>query len=117
VAGQIVDLNGLDLKGDETDHEEFRSRLRALLAEATSPEAKCVVLRKLAELHNLADVPVLIEALRDPNPDVHCAANEALRFLSRKLSAPRLFEDDDTATHKAVIAYWEKWHESLVSDD
>jgi HEAT repeat protein len=110
-------LNGLDLKGDETDHEEFRSRLRALLAEATSPEAKRVVLRKLAEMHNLADVPVLIEALRDPNPTVHCAANEALKFLSRKLSAPGLSDEDDAATRKAVIAYWEKWHESLVSDD
>jgi hypothetical protein len=116
-SGRIVDLSAFDLKGDETDQDEFRERLRALLADAKSPEAKRIVLRKLAELHNLADVPVLIEALRDPNPAVHCAANEALRFLSRKFSAPGLDENDDDATRKAVIAYWEKWRESLASEE
>ena len=111
--GNWVDLNDLQLAGDDDEFDKFRDRLRELLADAQSPETKRVVLRKLAELHNLDDVPLLIEALRDADPAVYCAANDALRFLSRKFSAPGLSDEDDAATRKAVIAYWEKWHQSL----
>jgi len=112
-AGRRVDLFDVQLAGDEHDESELRSRLRVLLADAKSPWAKCVVLRKLAELHNLDDVPLLIEALRDPNADVYRAANDALRFLSRKFSGPGFRGEDDIATRKQVVVHWKKWYRSL----
>jgi len=112
-AGHSVNLSDVQLAGDDHDFGEFRSRLRELLADAKSPGAKRMVLRKLAELHNLDDVPLVIEALRDPSPDVYRAANDALRFLSRKFSGPGFHGEDDIATRKQVVAYWKKWYRSL----
>jgi hypothetical protein len=112
-AGRWVDLGEVQLAGDEHDESEFRGRLRELLADAQSARAKCMVLRKLAELHNLDDVPLVIEALRDPNPDVYRAANEALRFLSRKFTGPGFRGEDDIATRRQVVEHWKKWYRSL----
>ncbi|MEX2561255.1 MAG: hypothetical protein WD403_15135, partial [Pirellulales bacterium] len=67
----------------------------------------------LARTRNLDEVPLLIEALEDPDAEVFRAAFDGLRFISRKFiggSAPR---QPDQAERIRAIDHWESWYRSI----
>jgi hypothetical protein len=71
----------------------------------------------LARTRDLDQVPVLLEALKDPDAEVFVAANEGLRFISRKFVLPAFGNGAaDDAAHKAAISFWTNWYKSLNTD-
>jgi hypothetical protein len=68
---------------DAPPPDELRKRLVAL-AKSDSPDAQAAALTALSRTNDLDHVPLLIESLLDPRPQVHQAACDALRYLARE---------------------------------
>jgi len=97
--------------GNET-LTEVAKQLRSLAA-GQSPQARAAALRALARLRNLDDVPLLIEALKDPEPLVFNAANEGLRFISRKFYGAGFWGGSDEPAREAALKQWKQWYLSI----
>ncbi|HEV7222452.1 MAG TPA: hypothetical protein VGN42_07110 [Pirellulales bacterium] len=97
--------------GDET-LTDVAKQLRTLAA-GQAPEARAAALRALARLRNLDDVPLLIEALKDPEPLVFNAANEGLRFISRKFYGAGFWPGSDEPAREAARKQWKQWYLSI----
>lgn len=105
-------LEGLEQQSlvNEEDHlSEVQKKLRAM-AHDKSPEARAAALRVLGRTRNLDDVPLLIEALKDDDPQIYLAADEALRFISRK------FAGTGKSTRPEIIPVWKAWYRSIRPD-
>jgi hypothetical protein len=60
----------------------------------------------------------VIEALKDPEEEVFWAANDALRFISRKVAEARFLSDSTLeASRKRSLAFWTRWCDSLHLED
>lgn len=90
------------------DQEE---RLRRL-AGSDRPEAKIAAITALGRSGELRNVPTLIFALHDPDPEVVLAADRALRRLSRTL-APGLQPGFTEAERGAAIERWKSWYRKI----
>jgi hypothetical protein len=131
-ARAIESLQELTFEGGEEELSQHAQRLRALIGSGP-PEARAAALRALARTRNMDDVPLLIEALKDPDALVVEAASEALRFVSRRLS-PRSkraaqkpvsskptdsSQDEPTSNTSddekrlAFIQDWKDWYKSI----
>ena len=62
---------------------------------------------------HLDQAPLLIEALKDPDPLVFSAANDALRFMSRKFYGAGFWGGSDEKTRQDAIAQWKAWYLSI----
>lgn len=105
-------LEGLEQQSlvNEEDHlSEVQKKLRAM-ARDKSPEARAAALRVIGRTRNLDDVPLLIEALKDEDPQIYLAADEALRFISRK------FAGTGKSTRPEIIPVWKAWYRSIRPD-
>lgn len=105
-------LEGLEQQSlvNEEDHlSEVQKKLRAM-ARDKSPEARAAALRVIGRTRNLDDVPLLIEALKDDDPQIYLAADEALRFISRK------FAGTGKSTRPEIIPIWKAWYRSIRPD-
>jgi len=91
---------------------EVAKQLRSLAA-GQSPQARAAALRALARLRNLDDVPLLTEALKDPEPLVFNAANEGLRFISRKFYGAGFWGGSDEPAREAALKQWKQWYLSI----
>ena len=83
-------LNSLDelkLDGDNVSRNEQLSTLRGLVTHENY-QARVIAVKFLSKQRSLENVPAFIYALTDPDERVVEAANEALRFVSRKTDAP-----------------------------
>jgi hypothetical protein len=68
----------------------------------------------LARLRDFRFAPILIEALRDPEPSVYRAARDGLRFLSRRADGEVLPDDPPGKEDlEASIKSWRDWYEGL----
>lgn len=105
-----IEENGIE-PGDET-LSEVAKRLRKLAA-GKSPQSRAAALRALAKTRNLDEVPLLIEALKDPNPLVFSAANEGLRFMSRKFYGAGFWGGSDEKARKQAKKQWTQWYLSI----
>lgn len=97
--------------GDET-LSEVAKRLRKLAA-GQSPESRAAALRALARTRNLDEVPLLIEALKDPEPIVFSAANDGLRFISRKFYGAGFWSGIDEKIREEARKQWTEWYLSV----
>lgn len=91
---------------------EMQKRLRAMAA-GKSPEARAAALRLLGRTRDLENVPLLIEAMHDDDPQIFLAATEALRFISRKFSPAGQFTGDEKNgidPRMQAIKYWKTWY-------
>jgi hypothetical protein len=55
----------------------------------------------------------LIEALKDPEPLVFNAANEGLRFISRKFYGAGFWGGSDEQTRQEARQQWTAWYLSV----
>ncbi len=79
-------------------------------------EARRLAVKALSHHRDLENVPVLIFALGDRDPQVMREARDALRFISRKFDG---FGISDTATEEeqdAGIMAWKDWYRSIRPD-
>lgn len=105
-----IEEDGLEA-GDE-QIGEVAKRLREL-AKGQSPQARAAALTALGRTRDLDQAPLLIEALKDPEPLVFSAANDALRFMSRKFYGAGFWGGSDEKTRQDSIAQWKAWYLSI----
>lgn len=91
---------------------ELKRRLLEL-AQSDTPQAKAAALKGLGRTHDLAHVPLLIEAISDPEPMVHQAAVDALRFLSRRAAEYGKPIPAEPAARVAEARQWQQWFRSI----
>jgi hypothetical protein len=84
------------------------------LAKHPSPAVREAGLWAMARLRDYRFAPILIEHLRDPDPEVYRSARDALRFLSRRIETNPLPDDPpDAKTLDAAVADWQQWFNNL----
>lgn len=105
-----IEEDGID-PGDET-LSDVAKRLRQL-AKGQSPQSRAAALQALARTRDLDQAPLLIEALKDPDPLVFSAANDGLRFMSRKFYGAGFWGGSDEKTRQDAIAQWKAWYLSI----
>jgi hypothetical protein len=90
-------------------------QLRQVVRSGTS-KARLAAVRALGRSREIEYVPLMIYALTDPDPHVAVAADEALRFMSRRLGATRIKVPPDDAAREAAVEYWKEWFIKLHPD-
>ncbi len=101
------------LAGIDDHLSDIQKKLRDMFKNSKSPEQRVAAIKFLARTRDLHQVPVLLEALKDPAPDVFMAANEGLRFISRKFGGPGFWGGSDEPTRREAQKFWNKWYKSL----
>lgn len=102
----------LTLEADEATLSRQAVRLRKL-AGGPEPEARLAAVHALARARDLDNVPILIYALSDPDPQVVATALEGLRFVSRKLGGLGDAPIRDEPTRRAAIERWKNWYRTV----
>lgn len=97
---------------DEEHLSELTKQLREL-ASGKSPEQRAAALLALARTRDLDQVPLLVAALKDSDDEVFLAANEALRFISRRFEGAAYFGLADEETRKKALEEWRAWYKSI----
>jgi hypothetical protein len=101
---------------DEDDNlSDVQKRLRALV-KGQPPETRAAALRLLGRTRDLDNVPILIEALKDPDPGIFVAADDALRFMARKLRGAGYLGGTDDAMRKEIAKEWKAWYRAVRPD-
>jgi hypothetical protein len=102
----------LTLQADEATLNRQAVRLRKL-AGGEEPEARLAAVIALARTRDLDNVPTLIYALSDPDPQIVNAALEGLRFVSRKFRGLGDATIKDESSRKATIDRWKAWYRTV----
>jgi hypothetical protein len=105
----IADVEKRGPIGDAPPPSEMKQRLLNL-AKSDAPGDQAAALTGLGRAGNLDDVPLLIEAIRDPNPVVHQAAVDALRYLARRTDEFGKRLAADAASRSAEATRWQEWY-------
>lgn len=104
----LDELAELPLEETRALVSRHQEKLRQLAGGAT-PEARMAALRTLAKTRNLDHVPLLISALRDPDPRVAVTADDGLRWLSRQLGGEKLSQNPSEGERKQAVDRWKAW--------
>lgn len=102
----------MTLEADEATLSRQAVRLRKL-AGGEEPEARLAAVVALARIRDLDNVPTLIYALSDPDPQIVNAALEGLRFVSRKFRGLGDGAIKDESSRKAAIDRWKAWYRTV----
>ena len=94
----------IEFSRDRVERANQLARLRRMV-NAEQPAVRAAVVRGLGEARELDNVPALIHALTDPDPDIARQAEAALRNVSRKFKGIGEFRDAKTATEA-----WKRWY-------
>ena len=116
----LGDLNiaAAPLDGDVTKRSGQIARLRAIVT-AGSIDSRLIAVRTLGRSRELDSVPILIYAMSSEDPqtgrDLRLvkAADEALRFISRKFGGVGLPAEPDDAAIRNAVAAWKAWYLSI----
>lgn len=108
----LAGLEGKSLVEEGDRLNDVQKRLHALMAKAKTPQAKAAALELIGRTRNLDEAPLLIEALKDPDPAVLLAAVEALRFLARKFGNAGYYGADENG-RKQAIQRWKAWYRDI----
>ncbi len=106
------------LDSDVTKRSGQIARLRAVVT-AGSIDSRLIAVRTLGRSRELDSVPILIYALSSEDPqagrDLRLvkAADEALRFISRKFGGVGLPAEPDDAAIRNAVAAWKAWYSSI----
>jgi hypothetical protein len=109
------------LDADSTKRSNQIVQLRNLVS-AGNWEARMLAVRGLGKVRDLDNVPSLLFALTDPDGRVVSEADNALRFISRKLQGVGMPADPDTKTPEgrkeieAARKVWREWYLSIRPD-
>ncbi|MGE0759321.1 MAG: HEAT repeat domain-containing protein, partial [Pirellulaceae bacterium] len=102
----------LQLPADPQQRNAQLVRLRRMATRGPY-EVRRMAVNTLARDRNLDNVPALIFALSDPDFRIVRAAQDGLRFISRKIDGNPLPEHPTKAEWQAAQAKWREWYLSL----
>ncbi len=106
---QLTELSAEEaqkLFGDRPDRLEQ-------LARDPSPQARIAAVHALGAGRDLDAVPLLVEALDDPDPGVMRAARDALRRLARRPAGFGLSDAPTAAERAAAVRQWKAWYRAV----
>jgi hypothetical protein len=112
--GVLAGLEGVSLVQEGDRLNDVQKRLHSLMEKAKTPKSKAAALELIGRTRNLDEVPLLIEALKDPDPTVFIAANQALRFLARKFGDAGYYGDENGRKH--AREKWIAWYREIRPD-
>ena len=119
------DDSDLDFMAENPDEiklsadQEIRSGQLKLLRQVVrtgTPKARLAAVKALGQSRDIHYVPLLIYAISDPDAQVAAAADEALRFISRKLEIEAMQMPLDKSSRQAAIARWKDWYTRIYPD-
>ena len=101
-----------------TDEKQRTGQLKQLrqVVRGGAPKARLAAVKTLGQSRDVQYVPLLIYALTDPDPPVAIAADEALRFMSRKFDGPTLKSPPDKSARDAAVTRWSQWYMKIYPD-
>ncbi len=105
----------MDMATDPSARANQLARLRRLV-EAESSDARRAAVRALSSVRDLDNIPSLIYALSDPDPNVMLEARRGLRFISRKFRGFGLPENPSEEERQRAIDAWKNWYLSIRPD-
>ena len=108
----LAKLPSEQLEALSTNQAEHLRRL----ARNESSRSRILAVRALGKTRNLDNVPTLIHALSDADPDVALEARDALRRISRKPSGFALPERPSDADRRTAIEKWKTWYLAVRPD-
>ncbi len=108
LTNDMLDLN-------DSSRGEILQKLRSLVNHE-NPLARVRAVKFLASSRRMDNVPALIFALSDPDPEVVVAAHEGMKFLSRKTDVEDLPWDIQFSHKVEAIKTWTAWYLRLVPD-
>ena len=112
VIGTLSDLPPDEVKALVSQEAD---KLRQL-AGGTSANHRLAAVQALSSAGTLSDVPTLIYALTDPEPEVVLAARGGLRRISRKVHGFKMPDDFDEKDRLLAINRWKKWFLAIRPD-
>lgn len=86
------------------------------LAGGNSPEARIAAIRALAKTGNLDHVPILIDALKDPDGAVMGEARAGLERLSRRFQGFGPSDRPGEEERRKAIEAWKQWYLTIRPD-
>ncbi|MEZ6137304.1 MAG: hypothetical protein R3C53_20645 [Pirellulaceae bacterium] len=107
--------NDLQLTKDPVQRKEQVARLSRLLS-SNDFSARRIAAKLLGRSEDLDQVPDLIYALTDNDPEVRLIAEEGLRLLSRKLKSGKLTLEAKPSEIAAAVDFWKQWYLGLRPD-
>jgi len=105
----------LSLDEDLTKRTSQLEQLRELVSNEDY-RARRTAVKTLAADRDLDNVPILIYALTDEDPEVPRYARDGLRFISRKLQGSGMPDKANEQQKQAAVKQWKKWYLSIRPD-
>jgi len=90
----------------------YKARFRKMLSDR-DPGVRRVALWALAHTSDLDVVPVLVEALLDPDDDVVASAKQGLQLLSRKIDGLGPPPGANLDARRAAAVRWREWYNAI----
>jgi hypothetical protein len=100
------------LDSDVTKRSGQIARLRAIVTSGTF-ESRLIAIRTLGRVRELDNVPLLIFAMNDNDSRIVRAADQGLRFISRKFAGVGLPAEASENDIKVAAAAWKAWYASI----
>ena len=105
----------LQLSGDPAVRRDQITRLSRLIA-SEDFKARRIAAKLLGRSEDLDQVPDLIFALSDDDPEVPVIAEESLRLLSRKLKSGSLTTSSTPEEKASAVKFWREWYLGVRPD-
>ena len=105
----------IELSKDEKVRVGQLKQLRQVVRSGT-PKARLAAVKALGQSRDVKYVPLLIYAITDPDPPVAIAADQALRFMSRRLGGEPLKNPHTPALQDAAVSQWKEWYTKVYPD-
>jgi len=113
---KVVDLLAeLPPEHGEAVAKKHADKLRRL-AGNRSAAARTAAVRAMAKSRDIDNVPTLIYALTDPDPQVALDARDALRRISRRTMGFGLTDRPDQSQRRKAIESWKAWYRAIRPD-
>ncbi len=108
-------LEKMDFSSDGASRTAQLAKLRELLKEKDG-DIRLAVVKLIGKVRNLDNVPGLIFALTDPDERVGKAANDGLRFISRKVDSFDVSPQPTPGELREIKPKWIEWYLSIRPD-
>lgn len=111
-AGLSDSTAAVALDADVTKRSGQIARLRAIVTGGTV-ESRLVAVRALGRVRELDNAPLLVFAMTSNDLRIVRAADQGLRFVSRKFGGVGLPDEPNAQDILAAIAAWKAWYTSI----
>lgn len=110
-----LSLSETGLDGNDLSRGEQLQALRELVRNENW-KARLIAVKYISRQRLLENVPALIFALTDPEPQVVHAANQGMMFVSRKTSGVEISDEPTVNEQISAVKKWTEWYLRIMPD-